>query len=117
MDFEYAAETVIRNGTLTATVPLGASVRWLYEHVITIGQSVTIDLHPGGNWSKHHGERRADTARSNYAIVITWPGCMCYNGLGRRETDSRKGMLSALTSMIAGDGLTAAKILVSEQAR
>ena len=53
--FEYAAETVIGTVTLTATVPLGASVRWLYEHVITIGQSVTIDLHPGREPRQHHG--------------------------------------------------------------
>ena len=52
--FEYAAETTIQTVTLTATVPLGASVRWLYEHVITIGQAVTIDLHQGGKPGQHH---------------------------------------------------------------
>ena len=30
--------------TMTATVPVGASVRWLFEHVITIGQTRTVDL-------------------------------------------------------------------------
>ena len=70
--FEYAAETVIGTVTLTATVPLGASVRWLYEHVITIGQSVTIDLHQGGNLVNITVTQSGHRS-SNYAIVITQP--------------------------------------------
>ena len=70
--FEYAAETVIGTVTLTATVPLGASVRWLYEHVITIGQSVTIDLHQGGNLVNITVTQSGHRS-SNYAIVITRP--------------------------------------------
>ena len=70
--FEYAAETVIGTVTLTATVPLGASVRWLYEHVITIGQAVTIDLHPGGNLVNITVTQSGHRS-SNYAIVITQP--------------------------------------------
>ena len=46
--FEYAAETVIKTVTMTATVPLGASVRWLFGNVLTIGQARTIDLVAGG---------------------------------------------------------------------
>ena len=68
--FEYAAETVIQTVTLTATVPLGASVRWLYEHVITIGQAVTIDLHQGGNLVNITVTQSGHRS-SNYAIVIT----------------------------------------------
>ena len=68
--FEYAAETVIQTVTLTATVPLGASVRWLYEHVITIGQAVTIDLHLGGNLVNITVTQSGHRS-SNYAIVIT----------------------------------------------
>ena len=70
--FEYAAETVIQTVTLTATVPLGASVRWLYEHVITIGQAVTIDLHQGGNLVNITVTQSGHRS-SNYAIVITRP--------------------------------------------
>ena len=70
--FEYAAETVIQTVTLTATVPLGASVRWLYEHVITIGQAVTIDLHLGGNLVNITVTQSGHRS-SNYAIVITRP--------------------------------------------
>ena len=70
--FEYAAETVIGTVTLTATVPLGASVRWLYEHVITIGQAVTIDLHQGGNLVNITVTQSGHRS-SNYAIVITQP--------------------------------------------
>ena len=70
--FEYAAETVIQTVTLTATVPLGASVRWLYEHVITIGQAVTIDLHQGGNLVNITVTQSGHRS-SNYAIVITKP--------------------------------------------
>ena len=70
--FEYAAETVILTVTLTATVPLGASVRWLYEHVITIGQAVTIDLHLGGNLVNITVTQSGHRS-SNYAIVITRP--------------------------------------------
>ena len=68
--FEYAAETVIQTVTLTATVPLGVSVRWLYEHVITIGQAVTIDLHQGGNLVNITVTQSGHRS-SNYAIVIT----------------------------------------------
>ena len=70
--FEYAAETVIQTVTLTATIPLGASVRWLYEHVITIGQAVTIDLHQGGNLVNITVTQSGHRS-SNYAIVITRP--------------------------------------------
>ena len=70
--FEYAAETVIQTVTLTATVPLGASVRWLYEHVITIGQAVTIDLHLGGNLVNITVTQSGHRS-SNYALVITRP--------------------------------------------
>ena len=70
--FEYAAETTIETVTLTATVPLGASVRWLYEHVITIGQAVTIDLHQGGNLVNITVTQSGHRS-SNYAIVITRP--------------------------------------------
>ena len=70
--FEYAAETVIQTVTLTATIPLGASVRWLYEHVITIGQAVTIDLHLGGNLVNITVTQSGHRS-SNYAIVITRP--------------------------------------------
>ena len=34
---------------MTATVPIGASVRWLFEHVITVGQTRTVDLLPGAS--------------------------------------------------------------------
>ena len=70
--FDYAAETVIQTVTLTATIPLGASVRWLYEHVITIGQAVTIDLHLGGNLVNITVTQSGHRS-SNYAIVITRP--------------------------------------------
>ena len=70
--FDYAAETVLQTVTLTATVPLGASVRWLYEHVITIGQAVTIDLHQGGNLVNITVTQSGHRA-SNYALVITKP--------------------------------------------
>ena len=45
--FEYAATTVIATVTLTATIPLGASVRWNFDNVVTLGQTVTIDLVQG----------------------------------------------------------------------
>ena len=70
--FEYAAETTLATVTLTATVPLGASVRWLYEHVITIGQAVTIDLHQGGNLVNITVTQSGHRS-SNYALVITKP--------------------------------------------
>ena len=75
--FEYAAETVIQTVTLTATVPLGASVRWLYEHVITIGQAVTIDLHQGGNLVNitvtQSGHRSAATTPlSSRSLSVVW---------------------------------------------
>ena len=68
--FEYAATTPLAQVTLTATVPLGASVRWLHEHVTTIGQAVTLDLHLGGNLVNIHVSQSGHRA-SNYAIVIT----------------------------------------------
>ena len=68
--FEYAATTAISPVTLTATVPLGASVRWLHEHVITIGQAVTLDLHLGGNLVNITVTQSGHRS-SNYAIVIT----------------------------------------------
>ena len=70
--FDYAAETVIQTVTITATVPLGASVRWLYEHVITIGQAVTIDLHQGGNLVNITVTQSGHRS-SNYSLVITKP--------------------------------------------
>ena len=54
--FEYAATTTLETVTMTATVPIGASVRWLFEHVITIGQTRTVDLLPGASpFGEHHG--------------------------------------------------------------
>ena len=70
--FEYAATTTIETVTMTATVPLGASVRWLYEHVLTVGQTRTIDLHTGGNLVNITVTQSGHRS-SNYALVITKP--------------------------------------------
>ena len=68
--FEYAATTAIETVTLTATIPLGASVRWLHEHVTYIGQAATLDLHVGGNLVNCTVTQSGHRS-SNYAIVIT----------------------------------------------
>ena len=65
--------------TLTATVPLGASVRWLYEHVITIGQAVTIDLHQGGNLVNITVTQSGHRS-SNYAYRVITREAMSPNG-------------------------------------
>ena len=69
--FEYAATTAISPVTLTATIPLGASVRWNFDNVVTLGQAVTIDLvQGGGNLVNCHVSQSGHRA-SNYGIVIT----------------------------------------------
>ena len=69
--FEYAATTAIETVTLTATIPLGASVRWNFDNVVTLGQAVTMDLvQGGGNLVNCHISQSGHRA-SNYGIVIT----------------------------------------------
>ena len=69
--FEYAATTSVERVTMTATVPLGASVRWLFEHVITIGQTRTVDLLPGASHLVNITVTQSGHRSSNYALVIT----------------------------------------------
>ena len=69
--FEYAATTSLETVTMTATVPIGASVRWLFEHVITIGQTRTVDLLPGASHLVNITVTQSGHRSSNYALVIT----------------------------------------------
>ena len=65
--FEYAATTSLETVTMTATVPIGASVRWLFEHVITIGQTRTVDLLPGASHLVNITVTQSGHRSSNYA--------------------------------------------------
>ena len=69
--FEYAATTSLETVTMTATVPIGASVRWLFEHVITVGQTRTVDLLPGASHLVNITVTQSGHRASNYALVIT----------------------------------------------
>ena len=69
--FEYAATTSLETVTMTATVPIGASVRWLFEHVITIGQTRTVDLLLGASHLVNITVTQSGHRSSNYALVIT----------------------------------------------
>ena len=69
--FEYAATTNLETVTMTATVPVGASVRWLFEHVITVGQTLTVDLLPGASHLVNITVTQSGHRSSNYALVIT----------------------------------------------
>ena len=69
--FEYAATTTLETVTMTATVPVGASVRWLFEHVITIGQTRTVDLLLGASHLVNITVTQSGHRASNYALVIT----------------------------------------------
>ena len=69
--FEYAATTTLETVTMTATVPVGASVRWLFEHVITIGQTRTVDLLLGASHLVNITVTQSGHRSSNYALVIT----------------------------------------------
>ena len=69
--FEYAATTSLETVTMTATVPIGASVRWLFEHVITVGQTRTVDLLPGASHLVNITVTQSGHRSSNYALVIT----------------------------------------------
>ena len=69
--FEFSATTAIATVTLTATVPVGASVRWLFGNVLTIGQARTIDLVQGGMNLVNITVTQSGHRSSNYAIVIT----------------------------------------------